>query len=50
MFLGGFHGSSFGSFKYPLHLAEQYQFSKIANILRKAQGEQAIKAALANTE
>jgi hypothetical protein len=36
--------------KHPLHLAEQYQFSKIANLLRKAQGEQAIRAALANAD
>ena len=34
----------------PINLAEQYQLSKIANLLRKAQGEQAIKAALASME
>lgn len=36
--------------KLPLHLAESYQLSRIANILRKAQGEQAIQAALAATD
>lgn len=36
--------------KLPLNIAENYQLSKIANLLRKAQGEQAIQAALATTE
>ena len=36
--------------KIPLNIAENYQLSKIANLLRKAQGEQAIQAALATTE
>lgn len=36
--------------KMPLHIAEMYQFSKISNLLRKAHGEQAIKAALANVD
>ena len=36
--------------KLPLNIAEIYQLSKIANLLRKAQGEQAIQAALASTE
>ena len=37
-------------YKLPLHIAEQYGFSKIVNALRKAQGEQAIKAAILNSE
>jgi hypothetical protein len=36
--------------KLPLHIAEQYQLSKIANLLRRAQGEQAIRAALASND
>ena len=36
--------------KIALNIAENYQLSKIANLLRKAQGEQAIQAALASTD
>ena len=36
--------------KLALNIAENYQLSKIANLLRKAQGEQAIQVALASTE
>lgn len=36
--------------KLPIQIAEMYQLSKIANLLRKAQGEQAIKAALASID
>ena len=36
--------------KMPLDIAEYYNYSKIANLLRKAQGEQAIQEALAAAE
>lgn len=36
--------------KMPLNISENYQLSKISNLLRKAQGEQAIQAAIASTE